>query len=133
MSGLIEEMAVFAEWARGERERMDFVGLGTGEADTRSPEAGDGVILAWGRRRDGALFIAEFDGRGELPWEPITDAEWAERYPHGITPPLLPDPLADDERCEKCGGSGRYRDPRYWGTMPGSSRCSRCDGSGREP
>lgn len=32
------------------------------------------------------------------------------------------DPL-DWERCRSCGGTGRSRDPRYWGTMPGSIAC----------
>lgn len=35
--------------------------------------------------------------------------------------------------CEKCGGSGRYRDVRYWGTMPGSTSCDDCNGSGTVP
>lgn len=39
--------------------------------------------------------------------------------------------LVEQPRCEACGGSGRYRDPRYWGTMPGSTACERCNGTGR--
>lgn len=36
----------------------------------------------------------------------------------------------DFERCRKCGGSGRYRDVRIWGTMPGSVPCDTCGGYG---
>ena len=91
MSDLYAEMVAFGDWATSERERMGFVWIGTGEADTRSPEAGDGVFLAWGRQRDGELFVAEFTGALELEWEPITDEQWAERYPHGVVPPRLPE------------------------------------------
>lgn len=36
----------------------------------------------------------------------------------------------DWDRCRTCGGSGRFRDPRYWGTMPGSTACEHCEGRG---
>lgn len=46
---------------------------------------------------------------------------WGEQGPVVTLPP-----------CPKCNGSGRYRDPRYWGTMPGSTPCLACNGSGVE-
>lgn len=36
----------------------------------------------------------------------------------------------DWECCRSCDGTGRYRDPRVWGTMPGSTACDKCVGHG---
>ncbi len=45
----------------------------------------------------------------------------------------VPGEPSEQEPCPDCEGTGRYRDVRYWGTMPGSSQCPRCGGTGTEP
>jgi hypothetical protein len=97
---LVEEMRAFGEWAKVEREAHGFVWLGTCEADPRMPGP---PTLVWGRDYKDDLHVAVWPEAPPytLAWEQITDAEWAERYPHAMAPSRLPadyDPTRDENR-----------------------------------
>lgn len=99
---LLEEMRAFGEWSQAQREAHGFVWLGTCEADPRTPGP---PTLVWGRSHEDDLHVAVWPEASPytLSWEPITDAVWAERYPHATIPAHLPAsydplPLRDENR-----------------------------------
>lgn len=74
-----------ARWLSGERERMGFVWAGDMEQD---PRTAGGPRVAWGRTPNDDLYV--LDPEADPSWEPLSDEQWDNCYPHASHPPHLP-------------------------------------------